>query len=621
MNNLSLKEQADETHSNQQPHEVRVYKRPCFVSLNKASTVLFENKSQIHPTQSGVLASGLYYFDEKDTMGVRIASHIEIIAITCDENVCNFGIAIEIKNKLGKLAKLTLPMELFAGTGSGWQSILLNYGIEIEQRKDAKSQLANYLQTSKDEYFLTHNKPLTELRCTNRTGWYDDSYVLPHVVIGDKEQSAGIVYQSTIDSNNRYKKLGSVGGWTSGVARHAERNPLLSFSLSCAFAAPLLDIIGGESGGFHIFGNTSTGKSTVLEAAASVWGNPRSGTSDDSFLQTWRATANGLEAVCAAHNDCLLPLDEISQADPKELADIVYMIGNGIGKSRMNKSITQRRNLSFRVVVLSTGEQPIVQAIQDCGLPSRGGQEIRILDIDSQRQYGVFDELTEGFGSGEELSTEIKNNSRQNYGHVGIDYLQYLVKESKDEIKKLFNCMFESFKSELQTVTGANLRVMKRFVLVALAGELATRANLTGWDKGQAKNDCKAMFEVWLASRPKGDSEAHKARQQLMDYIDRHESKFECIKKQEHSIISDRVGYYETVNGSRMYWFFKPSFESALKGLNINSAKHTLSDSGILIKANDGKYPVQKHIPALNASKRLYQIDLNALLSEPKDVL
>jgi putative DNA primase/helicase len=182
--------------------------------------------------------------------------------------------------------------------------------------------------------------------------------------------------------------------------------------------------------------------------------------------------------------------------------------------------------------------------------------------------------------------------------------------------------MFKRFKSEFPTVTGANERAMKRFVLVALAGELATKANLTGWECGKSENDCMAMFKVWFASRPKGDSEAHKARQQLMDYIDRNACKFEALNSNNFSVtIADRAGYYETVDGCRMYLFFSSSFDSALKGLNISNARRTLSDNGILNKANDGKYQKQKHIPALNASRRLYHIDSNALFSEPKDDL
>lgn len=68
------------------------------------------------------------------------------------------------------------------------------------------------------------------------------------------------------------------------------RNSRLIFGVSVALAAPLLGICYEENGGFHLRGASSTGKTTILYAAASVFGGK-------DFIQRWRATANGLEAT------------------------------------------------------------------------------------------------------------------------------------------------------------------------------------------------------------------------------------------------------------------------------------------------------------------------------------
>ena len=86
-----------------------------------------------------------------------------------------------------------------------------------------------------------------------------------------------------------------------------------------------------ESGGFHLVGNSSTGKTTLIEAACSVWGGP-------AFKRSWRATANGIEGAAALFNDCLLALDEISECDPREVGAIVYALGNGVGKQRASRT-------------------------------------------------------------------------------------------------------------------------------------------------------------------------------------------------------------------------------------------------------------------------------------------
>ena len=107
------------------------------------------------------------------------------------------------------------------------------------------------------------------------------------------------------------------------MARLAQGNSRLVFALSVAFAGPLANVAGEDSGGFHIRGGTSIGKSTALKVAASVWGDPV------AYPRLWRATANGLEGLAALHNDGLLILDELSQIDPKEAGEAAYLLANG----------------------------------------------------------------------------------------------------------------------------------------------------------------------------------------------------------------------------------------------------------------------------------------------------
>jgi hypothetical protein len=67
------------------------------------------------------------------------------------------------------------------------------------------------------------------------------------------------------------KAIASAAGNTRiGIAAVAIGNPVLAFALSAAFVGPLLKLCGAESGGIHFDGDSSTGKTTLLRAAASV---------------------------------------------------------------------------------------------------------------------------------------------------------------------------------------------------------------------------------------------------------------------------------------------------------------------------------------------------------------
>ena len=127
-------------------------------------------------------------------------------------------------------------------------------------------------------------------------------------------------------ASSAYAERGTLGEWRDNVARYAVGNDLLALTISIAFAAPLLDVLGEPSGGVHIRGGSQIGKTTTARCAKSVYGP-----ADDKHMRTWRATANGLEAVAAENSDGLLVLDEIVQAMARELDQVIYMLANNAG--------------------------------------------------------------------------------------------------------------------------------------------------------------------------------------------------------------------------------------------------------------------------------------------------
>ena len=105
--------------------------------------------------------------------------------------------------------------------------------------------------------------------------------------------------------------------------------PPLGICRLCGVCRTLLNLFGHESGGFHLYGDSSGGKTTHLQVPASVYVGPR-------LVRSWRSTDNVLESIAAAHSDGLLVLDEIGMCDPRIIGETVYMLGNGTGKARAN---------------------------------------------------------------------------------------------------------------------------------------------------------------------------------------------------------------------------------------------------------------------------------------------
>src|SRR5262249_25382345 len=154
------------------------------------------------------------------------------------------------------------------------------------------------------------------------------------------------------------------------------------------------------------------------------------------FVQTWRATANALEGIAADTTDTLLPLDEIGVADQREAGAAVYQLAAGIGKGRSRPDGSLRNQKTWRVFVLSSGEQPMaIKISEERRMRARAGQMVRLLDIpaDAGRGFGVFDGPGPNGGPGQ-LADQIKIEATTYYGTDGPAFVRRLIDEGPDDI-------------------------------------------------------------------------------------------------------------------------------------------------------------------------------------------
>jgi len=231
--------------------------------------------------------------------------------------------------------------ELLAGDGNTYRAELLRLGLEIEPGKLARDALHEYISTA---------SPSERYLCIEGVGWNDSTFVFPDISYSPPDgKGEQIVFQSINSHNHTFKTAGSLADWQDNIAQYCVGNSRLVFAISCAFVTPLPHLANLESGGFHLRGNSSIGKSTALLLAGSVWG----GRGVNGYCRTWRATSNGLEAVGLSHCDALLCLDEMGQVDGYAAGEIAYMLVNGQGKSRSRKDGSSRAPAQWRLLFLS----------------------------------------------------------------------------------------------------------------------------------------------------------------------------------------------------------------------------------------------------------------------------
>ncbi|MBO1913147.1 DUF927 domain-containing protein, partial [Microvirga sp. 3-52] len=99
-----------------------------------------------------------------------------------------------------------------------------------------------------------------------------------------------------------------------------------------------------------ISGVSSSGKSSVQKACASVWGKP------SEYISSMLTTKIAIERMAAFLNAYPLILDDTNTAhDPKALQQMIYMFGNGTGKMRGSLD-GSRGTSSWQSVFITTGE-------------------------------------------------------------------------------------------------------------------------------------------------------------------------------------------------------------------------------------------------------------------------
>ena len=317
---------------------------------------------------------GVWHFGtDKDGNPIQtwVCSPLHVRAVTFDGQDNNFGRLLRFKNTLGRWREWAMPMELLRGGGDDLRGELLAMGVEIDPTVRARNLLATYLQS---------RPPRRRMRCALQVGWCGDSFVLPDPVIGP--HASDVIFQNGERGHDEHTTCGTLSGWQTEIAARAAGNKLLVLALSAAFVGPMLALTHSEGGGLHLVGDSSTGKTTVIEAACSVWGGP-------NYRRSWRATANGMEGAAALFNDSLLALDEISECDPREVGVIVYSLGNGRGKQRASRTGQARTISRWRCSILSSGERTIATTMQEGGHRVKAGQTVRLLDIPAVRAFGA----------------------------------------------------------------------------------------------------------------------------------------------------------------------------------------------------------------------------------------
>ncbi len=501
---------------------------------------------------------GLHKVDDAEGKERLVSGGIWVIGLARNEYSNGWCNVIEFYDQDNNLCKWLMPRSLLAGEKTEIIKQLLDRGLFVASGATSKTDLFDYVSfgDKKDRYTTVQS-----------TGWHGESFVLNERVIGDGNYL--LMSPEPVKESH-----GTIESWREKIASKCVGNSRLVLGVSLALANPLLKIAGVESGGIHIVGESSSGKTKALTVASSVF---------NMEVNSWRATTNGLEGTAARHSDVGLLMDEIGQSDAKDAGATAYMLANGRGKSRAQKDGSAKKVATWRLLILSSGEVSLSDQMTIANVKSHAGQELRLVNVDADagKGMGMFENI-HGAAKASEFADSLSQLAKEHTGHAGPAFIEY-IQSNKDqclakvaEVEKLLIEVTDSFNEP-----GQVQRVAKRFALIGAAGELATDAGITGWPEGSAMHAAVECFRAWRASwAPEGSHEEQRAITQVQAFLQQHQSRFETLPGDGHTPIN-RAGF----TSCSEFWIYPGVFTKDIcAGLRADSVTKVLLDRGWLIQ-------------------------------------
>jgi len=346
-------------------------------------------------------------------------------------------------------------------------------------------------------------------------GWSDDeceSFILGNQEIFKDRVDFNPPSSQTVGLFSYFEPKGSLEGWKEAINFYNQDNLVLhQFVVGTSFGSPLMQFVPIRCAGLHIHSKESgVGKTTAMEAGVSVWGSP-----EDLIIHE-RDTFNTKMNRGEVYHNLPLYMDELTNANGKELSNLAYQLTGGRQRGRMsaNSNTERARGDAWKLLSVTTGNTSIVERISMIkAMPKAEAQ--RILECRVSRVHFDTKEETDAF------SSAIQNN----YGHAGKVYIQYIM-SNLDAVKKLLEEVQSAVDRKAHlTAENRYWSVLATCTIVGLI--MAKRAGLIQYDTSK-------IFS-WIIERLKENKRqvadmSISVEETLNDYIHEHWSNVLWIK-------------------------------------------------------------------------------------------
>jgi len=403
------------------------------------------------------------------------------------------------------------------------------------------------------DFWNYNHLKLDEIKTSNQMGWIEDEFI-PYSKKIELDLSDDLKVEESF-----FKSKGDREKWIQ-LAKRYRKNIGFRFILSSYYASPLLEILKGRNIVIHNREESRVGKTTSNHFGASIWGNP------ELIKINYKSSSFAIETKLSIRNNIPSFLDETQNITTDQLNNLLYMIGNGQNNAKGTKSGGLREVKTWKCIVHSTAEIPLVR---------------------DEQNEGIYNRTLEGkwrpFSSTNE-SKECHDFLLDNYGHTGKEFIDEIKSHTKEDLIKIKN----KFENDLSN--DVNLEEHIRIMSIICLADYMTKCFYDG-NYEESLNMGKEILKGLITKDKVNTSE--RAVENLREWIVQQNAN---IVKDGESILNP-IGIYR----DGIYYIYPNMAKLYLERLGFNYKKTLdyIKDNKLALFDKKG-YPIQVKINNIN---------------------
>lgn len=551
------------------------------------------------------IGDGLYYQRSSDKIEYICRYHF-IKSIYINFETGEVMMDIEYINN-GVFRILPMPREYL--TKNKLLSYLPKYGLDVHD--DNAKDVLNYL------LYLEERAEVSYTHVNLGFHRIDGELMYLHNKAIGSEINSKYHYDNELGGSHNIEPKGTFEGYKEVIDNHVIGHAPLETVTTIGFSAPvasrLRELTGLDVLFFHLYGDSSIGKTTAMIVATSAFGNPNK--KENGLIKTWLATTNALIGHLKGVHGVPIGLDEASVKARDDYSSLIYQIADGQDKARQNKHGVNKSTARWSGTIIATAENSLIQKSN-----MNNGLRVRIFEL-GKIQWTLSAKHAD----------DIRVGLFNNCSIAGAKFVEEFMKMSDEELLEAFKQCKDLVLSAYDRTDEFTSRIADKIAVIYMTAilikeYLGININENNVLKLLVENDIKQMDDRKLYE---------KAYDFVQQEIVKNLNKF--YHNGELKSFNSNTGEYEKqeqprgeIYGKLVYKnnvlseaiMTKDVFEKLLKAGNFTDTNIILAkwkEEG-KIKAEKGKYTVKKVITPKTPSVRCINIVFDTSNSDSKKV-